>query len=312
MESTSMEDHLRNMREVWGDGLPVTPRSLHAAAVGLASSWYRNTDAVEYFAHGNGPWHDEDMLRNNTRATAACLDALRGIADPGSTAAHEEWLRTLFDALVLLLPNQKARHQLWREKGNAPVFYAEWIETNGLGNWLASLTHVFIYPDSWWGAPKYAVLVDGYRALTPGPPAPDTFRARVLNCPWTLTDEQAEFVVDRQFDVHRLLRDTERSVAFDDDEVLQLLSDESPSEVGSDTSTANRREHAECRFCGEPIERLERDTDNPRAWCHIDDMRSRGCRAASFDPDSDLPWDDTLRTSWMAKPANDTIRKDEN
>jgi hypothetical protein len=47
------------------------------------------------------------------------------------------------------------------------------IASNGIGNWLAKLTHAFGYPDHWWGAHR----------------------------PWELTEEQADFVCRHRYDV---------------------------------------------------------------------------------------------------------------
>ena len=52
-----------------------------------------------------------------------------------------------------------------------------------------------------------------------------------------------------------------------------------------------------CRHCGKPIERAYPQSE----WRHTDVSESRGCRAASFDPDAapdESAWND-LRKRWM-------------
>ncbi|MGH3199359.1 MAG: hypothetical protein ACRDOH_33660 [Streptosporangiaceae bacterium] len=56
---------------------------------------------------------------------------------------------------------------------------------------------------------------------------------------------------------------------------------------------------AECHYCGKPISSGGIDS----LWVHEDG--SRGCRAASFDPDHDGPgssWDESIPQSWKATP----------
>ncbi|MGQ0632745.1 MAG: hypothetical protein ACT4P1_17155 [Sporichthyaceae bacterium] len=112
-------------------------------------------------------------------------------------------LSELLDQLVAMLPNARARRSLHREKKNAPLSAAGWIQVNGLGNWLASLIQAFAYPRDWWGVPGFASIVAEFEALSPGPPDPATFRDRLVNKPWELSDEQAEFVCDHRYDVGR-------------------------------------------------------------------------------------------------------------
>ncbi|EID80009.1 MULTISPECIES: hypothetical protein [Rhodococcus] len=56
------------------------------------------------------------------------------------------------------------------------------------------------------------------------------------------------------------------------------------------------------RHCGTPIKR-----DYPQSeWRHTDISGSRGCRAASFDPDAapdESAWNDSLKRSMKAEPA---------
>jgi hypothetical protein len=310
MESPSLADTCDLAKERWGEGVPPNPAVLHAAAVGIISSWYRNTEAVQYFARANGPWHDVDMLRNNARATAICLVALRTIAaSPDDEHVFEPELHWMFQRLVTLLPNRASRYSLWREQGNAAAVAWERITTNGLGNWLASLLHVFNYPDHWWGAPGYGhAIVPRYCALTPGPPDPDSFRSRMLTCPWMLTDEQAEFVCDYRDDVG----------PYDlSDQRLQTVL-EAPY-VEPDLRTAYRVERAQCWYCQRPIERLERNADDPKGWFHTDDLCSRGCRVATHDAEDGWTglnddggfawsaWNNSIARHWAAKPDPDTI-----
>lgn len=196
------EEVLRTARELWGDGIPSTPENLHAAAVGLVSQWYRNTEAVEYHAHANGPWSDPDMLRRNAWATELCLEALRQLVD-APAEEFESILCELLTELIDMLPNARARRSLHREKKGAPFAASDWIEANGLGNWLESLTHAFNYPRDWWGVPGYEAIVDEFETMDPEPPEPGTFRERMLSKPWQLTDEQAGFVCDHRYDVGR-------------------------------------------------------------------------------------------------------------
>jgi hypothetical protein len=56
---------------------------------------------------------------------------------------------------------------------------------------------------------------------------------------------------------------------------------------------------ATCKQCGKPIT----DAGGGMAWVHEDG--SRGCRAASFNPDREegvSAWDDSIPRSWMAEP----------
>ena len=57
-----------------------------------------------------------------------------------------------------------------------------------------------------------------------------------------------------------------------------------------------------CRHCGMPIKR-----DYPQSeWRHTDVSQSRGCRAASFDPDvapDESAWNDSLKRWMKAEPA---------
>jgi hypothetical protein len=51
-----------------------------------------------------------------------------------------------------------------------------------------------------------------------------------------------------------------------------------------------------CARCGQPIETA---SGNRERWLHSSD-RSRGCRAATFDPGNG--WNDEIPRSWMATP----------
>ncbi|MFH9422946.1 hypothetical protein [Streptomyces sp. NPDC017529] len=51
-----------------------------------------------------------------------------------------------------------------------------------------------------------------------------------------------------------------------------------------------------CAKCGQPV---ETDSSDRERWVHSSD-RSRGCRAATFDPDSG--WNDDIPKSWLAVP----------
>lgn len=203
MSESPAADILAAAREIWGHGVEPTTNNLHAAAVGLASRWYRNTDAVEFHAHSRGPWTDVDMLRNNAHATHLCRNALTEIAndtalDPGQAI---DVLEDLLNAFIAMLPTNAARRSLRIETGGAAAAAGEWLAANGLGNWLASFIHQPFFPKEWWGAPDFAHVVDQYCRLLPGPPDAGTFRERMLHEPWTLSDEQAAFVCDRRYDV---------------------------------------------------------------------------------------------------------------
>ena len=156
---------------MWGDGIPATPENLHAAAVGLVSQWYRKIEAVEYHAHANGPWSDPDMLRRNAWATELCLEALRQVVD-APAEEFESILCELLTELIGMLPNARARRSLRREKKGAPFAASDWIEANGLGNWLESLTHAFNYPRNWWGVPDTRRLSTSSRQWIRGPRSP--------------------------------------------------------------------------------------------------------------------------------------------
>lgn len=195
---------MQQARVLWGDGIEPTPANLHAAAVGLAAQWYRNTDTVEHDVHAHGPWLDRDMLRNNAKVTALCLKALTAIAANGADQAPEILMHLLGD-ISEILPDDASRRALLEEKANAPYMLSDWIHANGFGNALSFLTAPVLYPSAWWGAPGYEAIVDAYCALDPQPPEPepepDSFRDRMLNAPWNLTDSQADFVCDHRYDV---------------------------------------------------------------------------------------------------------------
>ncbi len=69
-------------------------------------------------------------------------------------------------------------------------------------------------------------------------------------------------------------------------------------------SLEDRADPVSCRHCGRPITR-----DHPRSeWRHTDVSASRGCRAASFDPDTapeESAWDDSLKRWMKAEPAKE-------
>lgn len=141
----------------------------------------------------------------DARATEACLRALHDVAIATGEDMVDRRLADLFDELLAQLPNSAARRSLQKEKGNAPKVAALWIRVNGIGNWLAKLTHAFNYPHDWWGVPGYVTIVDQFCALTPGPPESEAFRRRMLHTPWDLTDAQAAFVCRHRYDVHGVL-----------------------------------------------------------------------------------------------------------
>ena len=200
--SMSMEQIMEFARQQWGDGLEVSSANIHAAAVGLVSNWYRNTNAVETFVHAEGPWTDEDMLRKNAWATELARIAIIEAAERADDLdAVEDVLENLLGDLVDLLPDGDAKSELRREKQGAPALAADWIAANGLGNWLAFLTNGVLYPSAWWGTPGYPEVVDQYCARDPGPPEPESFRQRMLSAPWQLSDEQAEFVCRHRYEV---------------------------------------------------------------------------------------------------------------
>lgn len=198
--SMSMEQIMEFARQQWGSGLEASPGNVHAAAVGLVSNWYRNTNAVETFAHAAGPWADEDMLRKNAWATELARLAIIEVAVCGEAlSAVEDVLEGLLDELVAMLPSEGAKSELRSEKQAAPALATDWIAANGLGNWLAFLTNGLLYPSTWWGTPRYPGVVDQYCHLDPGPPEPESFRERMLTAPWQLSDEQAEFVCRHRY-----------------------------------------------------------------------------------------------------------------
>ena len=164
---------LAGQREVLGD-LEPTDANLHAAAVGIVATLYRNTDGVETLAHAEGRWTDEDMLRNNARATDICRSALRVCRDSAPTEFQEIFTR-MHAELVRLLPTVRARRSLERETGNAPQHYIAIIERLGFGYFLQYLvSNTFLYPTTWWGAEDWPLIVDQYCALDGAPPEPET------------------------------------------------------------------------------------------------------------------------------------------
>jgi hypothetical protein len=191
---------MRQARELWGEGIEPTAPNLHAAAVGLAAQWYRNTVTVEHDVHAEGPWRDGDMLRNNAKVTALCLKALTALATNGVNDVLER-LIGLQEEISEILPTEATRKALLEEKPSAPYVLADWIRVNGLGNALSFVTSSFLYPSTWWGARGYEAIVDAYCALDPHPPEPETFRDRMLRAPWELTDDQADFVCEHRYDV---------------------------------------------------------------------------------------------------------------
>lgn len=173
----------------------MTPENLHQAAAGMTSWWYRNTEAIETYAHAD--WDDADMLRRNTWVTRLCLTALTDVT-VRPTAARTR-LEELLDQMIDQLPNETARTTLREEKSGAPSFAATWIATNGLGNYLKFLA--VNCPGAWWGSPQYSKVVATYQAMTPAPPGPD-FTHRMLTAPWELSDEQADYVCLHRYDAH--------------------------------------------------------------------------------------------------------------
>lgn len=190
---------MEQAKALWGEGVEPTPANLHAAAVGLAAQWYRNTETVEHHVHATGPWGDPDMLRNNARVTALCLNALSAIADVPHGVL--DVLQRLLHDICHLLPTPESRQALLSEKAGAPGVLNQWIEINGLGNALSFLTAPILYPSAWWGAAGYEQIIERYCTLDVPPPDAATFRARMLKAPWELSDEQAAFVCDRRYDV---------------------------------------------------------------------------------------------------------------
>jgi hypothetical protein len=188
---------LDGARAMWGDGLEASPANIHTAAAGMASQWFRNTEAVEHLSHAAGPWRDRDMLRHNACVTELCRQALADITSD-LDASTTPRLETLLGAIVDELPSARAKQALQRDKANAPILAAEWISANGIGNYLAFLATSC--PVHWWGAPQYASVVDQYCSLDLPPPEPG-FRGQMLAAPWALTDEQADFVCDHRYDV---------------------------------------------------------------------------------------------------------------
>lgn len=167
------------------------PGLVHAAAAGLVNTWYRNTEGVEGIAHK--VWTDADMLRMNARATEHARRALQDvIARPLEV---EMILTTLLDELLALLPSKDARDALYAEKGAAPEVASRWVAEHGLVPWLVFLSTPLCAPSHWWGTSTFPALVDQYCSVVPGPPDPDTFRHRMLEAPWELSDEQARFVI---------------------------------------------------------------------------------------------------------------------
>lgn len=188
---------LDDMRSQFGD-LDTTDPHLHAAAVGMTSQLYRNTEAVEDAAHVAGPWTDEDMLRNNARATAVAREALISIRNGDNP---EMALAEMQQCWLDMLPTDDARDLLVEATGSAAQHYAEIIERLGLGFMCTYLTRVWAYPHEWWGSLAWPGYVERYCTLTRPPPDPATFRERMLTAPWDLTAEQAEFVTDNRYSV---------------------------------------------------------------------------------------------------------------
>lgn len=142
------------------------------------------------------------MLRKNAWATELARLAIVDVTACGEDMVGVEVaLEDLMDALVAMLPSEAAKVELCAEKQGAPGIATDWIDTNGVGNWLAFLTSGLMYPSAWWGTPGFPEIVEVYCALDPGPPEPDTFRDRMLRVPWQLSDEQAKFVCRHRYDV---------------------------------------------------------------------------------------------------------------
>lgn len=200
--SMSMEQVMEFARQQWGEGLEPSPSNIHAAAVGLVSNWYRNTNVVETFAHAEGPWSDADMMRKNTWATELARRSIVEVIAVGDDPETVEVILVgLLEEFVAMLPNDSAKRELWSEKQGAPGLATDWISVNGLGNWLAFQRNAFAYPAGWWGTAGYAGIVDQYCSMTPAPPDPENFRQRMIEGPWELSDEQAEFVCRHRYDV---------------------------------------------------------------------------------------------------------------
>ena len=113
--------------------LPATPEHLSAAAAGMTSLFWRNTETVEDGAHaGDGVWHDRDMLRKNTRVTQLFLEALQQIAADEEVDPHAALGGTFYD-VVELLPTRKLQKMLLKESLGKVDLWARTIEEFGLG-----------------------------------------------------------------------------------------------------------------------------------------------------------------------------------
>lgn len=126
--SMSMEQIREFARQQWGEGLEPSQGNILAAAVGLVSNWYRNTNAVETLAHAEGPWTDEDMLRQNAWATESARLAINAVAERvDDLDAVEDVLEGLLDDLVAMLPTEGTKSELRSEKQGAPALATDWI-----------------------------------------------------------------------------------------------------------------------------------------------------------------------------------------
>ena len=177
----------------------VTATVLRQGAASLTHHLWRNTEAVEDWAHAEGPWHDHDMLRINTLATYHALEALRTVLAGESSAV--EAFDVLSDAWLDLMPSRELRERA-AEDGHIAAgveIWGEAIDAHGLGRVLTVLIDNmwWVAPDEWWLMPGYAGLVAELAELDP--PDPSSFTTRMRLRPWELTDEQARFVVDHRY-----------------------------------------------------------------------------------------------------------------
>lgn len=180
----------------------VTPQVIHEAAAGMTQLLWRNTIVVEDRMHaGSGPWSDQDMLRNNTRVTQLIREALEDVV--GDRPTGEERFEDLMRDICDLLPTEALKDALWDETSRKATFWGAALEVIEPGIVLTKFInghgyHFMSANRDWWGHPAYPARISWLATLNP--PDPDTFADRALACPWTLTDAQARFIIDRRYD----------------------------------------------------------------------------------------------------------------
>lgn len=137
------------------------------------------------------------MLRNNATVTRMCVPAAEAALTGGDVL---EALNSVIDEITdEIIPKYRRdyRAEARRTATQAVAAYRRFG--------LAGLTAVLglIPPHDWWGMDGYDEFIDLIVQLVADPPEPETFEHRARSTPWQLSDEQAWFLINGKYDVHR-------------------------------------------------------------------------------------------------------------